>query len=204
MTEFWRRWHMTLSTWLRDYLYIPLGGNRYGAVRLPQPDDNDAARRTMARRRLELRGLGRAARNWAVCQQAVARGGAAPPDADRRARRLAYRGARPDPALGHARLGVLRCDSAAQATEVLAAILGLRPHPGAAVLPVEGCILAIIGIDHTLGSARLRLSLSPRWARTLAWSGPERCSPSDSRRCRSYRNRSSTSSSEAFTRPPPR
>jgi alginate O-acetyltransferase complex protein AlgI len=28
--EFWRRWHMTLSSWLRDYLYIPLGGNRHG------------------------------------------------------------------------------------------------------------------------------------------------------------------------------
>jgi D-alanyl-lipoteichoic acid acyltransferase DltB (MBOAT superfamily) len=28
--EFWRRWHMTLSAWLRDYLYIPLGGNRNG------------------------------------------------------------------------------------------------------------------------------------------------------------------------------
>jgi len=28
--EFWRRWHISLSTWLRDYLYIPLGGNRYG------------------------------------------------------------------------------------------------------------------------------------------------------------------------------
>jgi D-alanyl-lipoteichoic acid acyltransferase DltB (MBOAT superfamily) len=31
--EFWRRWHVTLSTWLRDYLYIPLGGNRKGPVR---------------------------------------------------------------------------------------------------------------------------------------------------------------------------
>jgi D-alanyl-lipoteichoic acid acyltransferase DltB (MBOAT superfamily) len=30
--DFWRRWHMTLSTWLRDYLYIPLGGNRHGAL----------------------------------------------------------------------------------------------------------------------------------------------------------------------------
>ncbi len=29
-TEFWRRWHISLSTWLRDYLYIPLGGNRNG------------------------------------------------------------------------------------------------------------------------------------------------------------------------------
>ena len=31
--EFWRRWHVTLSTWLRDYLYIPLGGNRKGERR---------------------------------------------------------------------------------------------------------------------------------------------------------------------------
>jgi len=30
ITEFWRRWHISLSTWLRDYLYIPLGGNRHG------------------------------------------------------------------------------------------------------------------------------------------------------------------------------
>ncbi len=32
-TEFWRRWHITLSTWLRDYLYIALGGNRHGTLR---------------------------------------------------------------------------------------------------------------------------------------------------------------------------
>ncbi|MCB9334741.1 MAG: MBOAT family protein [Flavobacteriales bacterium] len=30
--EFWKRWHMSLSTWLRDYLYIPLGGNRGGSI----------------------------------------------------------------------------------------------------------------------------------------------------------------------------
>lgn len=33
ITEFWRRWHISLSTWLRDYLYIPLGGNRKGKMR---------------------------------------------------------------------------------------------------------------------------------------------------------------------------
>ncbi|MHA6345152.1 MBOAT family O-acyltransferase [Roseivivax sp. CAU 1761] len=33
ITEFWQRWHISLSIWLRDYLYIPLGGNRAGAVR---------------------------------------------------------------------------------------------------------------------------------------------------------------------------
>lgn len=33
LTDFWRRWHITLSSWLRDYLYIPLGGNRKGKTR---------------------------------------------------------------------------------------------------------------------------------------------------------------------------
>jgi D-alanyl-lipoteichoic acid acyltransferase DltB (MBOAT superfamily) len=33
ITEFWRRWHISLSSWLRDYLYIPLGGNKVGKVR---------------------------------------------------------------------------------------------------------------------------------------------------------------------------
>ena len=33
ITEFWRRWHMSLSSWLRDYLYIALGGNRKGKIR---------------------------------------------------------------------------------------------------------------------------------------------------------------------------
>ncbi|GIX06882.1 MAG: hypothetical protein KatS3mg115_1285 [Candidatus Poribacteria bacterium] len=33
ITEFWRRWHLSLSSWLRDYLYIPLGGNRKGPRR---------------------------------------------------------------------------------------------------------------------------------------------------------------------------
>ena len=33
ITDFWRRWHITLSTWLRDYIYVPLGGNRRGRAR---------------------------------------------------------------------------------------------------------------------------------------------------------------------------
>lgn len=32
LTDFWRRWHISLSSWLRDYLYIPLGGNRHGRL----------------------------------------------------------------------------------------------------------------------------------------------------------------------------
>ena len=31
IADFWRRWHITLSHWLRDYIYIPLGGSRDGA-----------------------------------------------------------------------------------------------------------------------------------------------------------------------------
>ncbi|KAA3620434.1 MAG: MBOAT family protein [Calditrichaeota bacterium] len=33
ITDFWRRWHISLSQWLRDYLYIPLGGNKFGTVK---------------------------------------------------------------------------------------------------------------------------------------------------------------------------
>ncbi len=34
LRDFWRRWHISLSTWLRDYIYVPLGGNRRGAPRI--------------------------------------------------------------------------------------------------------------------------------------------------------------------------
>ena len=66
ITDFWRRWHISLSTWLRDYLYIPLGGNRKGpAPHLRQPDDGHAAGRAVARGQLELRDLGRHPRRHA-------------------------------------------------------------------------------------------------------------------------------------------
>ena len=61
--DFWRRWHMTLSRFLRDFLYIPLGGNRGSrADDLPQPDDHDGARRPVARRGVDVRALGRVPR----------------------------------------------------------------------------------------------------------------------------------------------
>ena len=60
LQDFWRRWHMTLSRWLRDYLYIPLGGNRGGTLAdVPQPDAHVRARRPLARRGLDVRGVGR-------------------------------------------------------------------------------------------------------------------------------------------------
>ena len=172
VTEFWRRWHMSLSFWLRDYLYIPLGGNRGGTLFV--------CRNLMLT--MLLGGLWHgAAWNYVVwgalhgvglCVNKLWR------EAGRRLPMpIDVRGGWHIAALILTQLWVMlawvffRCDSTAQAMEVLAAILGLRPHPGGGVLPVEGCILAIIAIDHTLGSARLGLSLSPRWARALAWSG---------------------------------
>ena len=172
VTEFWRRWHMSLSFWLRDYLYIPLGGNRGGTMFV--------CRNLMIT--MLLGGLWHGAAWNYVVWGALHGVGLCANKLWREARRrlpmpVDVRGGSHIAAFVLTQLWVMlawvffRCDSAAQATEVLGAIVGLRPHPGAAVLPVEGCILAIIGIDHTLGRARLRLSLSPRWAGALAWTG---------------------------------
>jgi D-alanyl-lipoteichoic acid acyltransferase DltB (MBOAT superfamily) len=172
VTEFWRRWHMSLSFWLRDYLYIPLGGNRGGALFV--------CRNLMIT--MLLGGLWHGAAWNYVAWGALHGVGLCANKLWREVRQrfpvpINMHGGSYVAAVVLTQLWVMlawvffRCDSASQATELLAAILGLRPHPGAAVLPVEGWILAVIGIDHTLGSARLRLSLSPRWARSLAWSG---------------------------------
>ena len=59
LQDFWRRWHMTLSRWLRDYLYIPLGGIEAGrGAHLREHHDHDGARRAVARRRVDVRLLG--------------------------------------------------------------------------------------------------------------------------------------------------
>ncbi len=57
--EFWNRWHISLSQWLRDYLYIPLGGSRGGALlHLSQLDADDDPRWPVAWRKVDLRRLG--------------------------------------------------------------------------------------------------------------------------------------------------
>ncbi len=59
LQDFWRRWHMTLSSWLRDYLYIPLGGNHGSRRRhVPQHHDHDDSRRLVARGGVDLCRLG--------------------------------------------------------------------------------------------------------------------------------------------------
>ena len=59
ITDFWRRWHISLSTFLRDYLYIPLGGNRKGSrLHLRQPHPRHAPGRPLAWGELDVRRLG--------------------------------------------------------------------------------------------------------------------------------------------------
>ena len=63
ITDFWRRWHISLSTWLRDYLYLPLGGNRRGPRRTYiNLCAGDAARRTVAWSGVAVSGVGRVSR----------------------------------------------------------------------------------------------------------------------------------------------
>lgn len=70
-SEFWQRWHISLSSWLRDYLYVPLGGSRHGA----QPCGHHVPGRTMAWRVLDLCRLGDVARNVSRGRARVAAGG---------------------------------------------------------------------------------------------------------------------------------
>ena len=87
LQDFWRRWHMTLSRWLRDYLYIPLGGNRGAQLpHVPQPHAHDGARRAVARRGVDVRRLGRASTAVVPVRRALAARVAAARRAPRTAR----------------------------------------------------------------------------------------------------------------------
>ncbi len=173
MTEFWRRWHMSLSFWLRDYLYIPLGGNRGGRLEVY---------RNLVITML-LGGLWHgAAWNYVVWGLLHGFGLCV---------NKAWSGLRRhlSPAIerqsGSARVVAViitqlwvmlawiffRCYSVAEATDVLGSIIGLHSHPGAAVIPLELWIVLIIAIDHTLGSGTWRRSVSREWAQILSWSG---------------------------------
>ena len=170
VTEFWRRWHMSLSFWLRDYLYVALGGNRGGVLFV--------CRNLMIT--MMLGGLWHGAA-WNYVIWGVLHGtGLCLNKLWRHVRsRLPF----PNNVGTHAaaivttQLWVMlawlffRCDSASQASQMLAALTGLRPHPGMAIPAFEGMILAIVAIDHALGPAHLRVARATRWSRQLAWGG---------------------------------
>ena len=62
-SDFWRRWHISLSTFLRDYLYIPLGGNQVRPVRAGiKSGHRHVSGRPLARRGLDICSLGLASR----------------------------------------------------------------------------------------------------------------------------------------------
>jgi len=173
VTEFWRRWHMSLSFWLRDYLYIPLGGNRGSRL---------ATYRNLMITML-LGGLWHGAA-WNYLVWGLLHGiglGANKMWSEVRARLPVainwQSGWWRAIAVALTQLWVMlawlyfRCSSAAEANGLLASILGLRLHPGAAIAPLEVLIAAIIAIDHTFGSGVWRLHIPRHWARAVAWGG---------------------------------
>jgi alginate O-acetyltransferase complex protein AlgI len=171
-TEFWRRWHMSLSFWLRDYLYIPLGGNRGGTFFV--------CRNLMIT--MLLGGLWHGAA-WNYVIWGALHGAALCVNKlwGQVTSRLSI-GWESNIAWTIAAVVLtqfwvmvtwvfFRCGSAAEATEVLTAIFGLRPHPGATIMPAEGYVLAVVAIDHAIGSARLRSLGRVRRAQPLVWGG---------------------------------
>ncbi len=172
--DFWRRWHISLSTWLRDYLYIPLGGNRHGAARTAL-----ALMLTML-----LGGLWHGA-NWTFVVWGGLHGLFLIAE---RALRNRYAGYRPG-VLASVGLGVLtwllvniawvffRADSLDRAGSILRGLLGLNADAlpllaGVHVLSVALIIGAIVGVhawmrSHTLEAVLARVpatGLAVVWA----------------------------------------
>ena len=175
--NFWERWHITLSRWLRDYLYVPLGGNRRGrAPHLRQPAARDGARRAVARRGLHLHRLGRAARRRpgdgaaARPAPAIAAGRGPPlcgPDGSSSSRAscsrpgcsfAAARSRRP----GWCWRNIAALDHWALGTMELVGLLFLLPIVGAAIVLVAARSGGVV--------MPLRRRYAPRWPR--AWSMP--------------------------------
>ncbi len=166
LTEFWRRWHMSLSFWLRDYVYIPLGGNRGSPL---------AFYRNLLATML-LGGLWHGA-SWNF----VIWGGLHGLGLCGHKLWLELR-----PRLGDAidwngvvwrvtalvltQLWVLcawaffRADSFADALEILKATAGFRHHEGSTLSAIIVVwIVAVIGADHLLRRTRWRADLLPGW-----------------------------------------
>jgi alginate O-acetyltransferase complex protein AlgI len=172
VTEFWRRWHMSLSFWLRDYVYIPLGGSRGGRL---------AVYRNLMTTML-LGGLWHGAA-WNYVIWGLLHGFGLCVNKAWVALRpglpvaVNWQSCWRTGAIVLTQLWIMvawvffRCDSVAEANSVLGSIVGLHPHPGVAIFPLELWIVLIIAIDHTLGTGALRWAIPREWARALSWGG---------------------------------
>jgi D-alanyl-lipoteichoic acid acyltransferase DltB (MBOAT superfamily) len=173
LTEFWRRWHMSLSFWLRDYVYIPLGGNRGPAWTV--------YRNLMAT--MVLGGLWHGA-SWTFIAWGAVHGGGL-------CLHKLWRGVRPllgPPTLWEswawrglalvstqawvvAAWAFFRCTSFDDAIQVLAALIGQGRDTGQA-LPSAGIwILLVIAADHLLGRLPRHPRLVPAATRPIFWIG---------------------------------
>ena len=124
ITDFWRRWHISLSSWFRDYLYIPLGGNRcWPSAELFQSGDRLLPVRALARRELDVCRLGAVSRRIPGSRADEARPG------DRIA---LVAGAGISTRCWSSRSGwvLFRADTMAQATAFLKAMAGLGTGAG--------------------------------------------------------------------------
>jgi D-alanyl-lipoteichoic acid acyltransferase DltB (MBOAT superfamily) len=149
ISEFWRRWHMTLSRFLRDYLYITLGGNRRGkARRYVNLLVTMLLGGLLARRRLDVRRVGRAARDFPRRAPRLGLGARTCWQRARGGRRgLAARqgrGDRADARVRRPRMGILPCHR--PAVGVPDARLALRPC--GCRLPPAGSGRSLLALDR--------------------------------------------------------
>ena len=168
--NFWERWHITLSRWLRDYLYRPLGGNRRSRARtLVNLLVGDAARRPVARRGVHLHRLGSDSRRLprrGARVRAAPSGGAS--CHGRRPRRLVRRRA----GGGADCVDLLPQQLAARGAGVC------RQPPRRRVAPARRVDGGVIDVP---GAAGRRCTPGPGWPNGPAWPRsappPRRCSP---------------------------
>lgn len=163
--DFWRRWHISLSSWLRDYLYIPLGGNRHG--------EGKTYRNLMVT--MVLGGLWHGAA-WTFVAWGAMHGAALA------VHRALFKGKR---ALGFG-LGLLatqlfvlltwvpfRAESFGDTVTVWTAFLGLRDGGSLTLSPLVWLVLPLIALDTALGRGMLKqITQLPLWRRPVFyWSG---------------------------------
>ncbi len=174
ITDFWRRWHMSLSFWLRDYLFIPLGGSRHGRFAY--------YRNLMAT--MVLGGLWHGAA-WTFVLWGLLHGGALIVHKLwtthlKPALRPLFNMPRPlgwvlglvlTQAVVLAGWAIFRANSFADAMQALGALGGLRVGGAQTLSLMALLIIAVLALDHILGVRRWRPNWRPLERPELWWAG---------------------------------